>query len=162
MSSESQTASSNNNQNLDRWVWLVWLIGTPMVLAGGVVVFLFLFLWTLAAYQGYERRLPNYYVLVREHNSSVIRTPRGREDEPTNCARGYAVAANIDAITNVGYTVLGHVAPAEQSLISHLGCPGFFILDTTTGEVFHGLTEEEWIAKAAELGVTDIPEQALP
>lgn len=103
----------------------------------------------------YRKHLPNGYVLVRTNaNTKAIFVPSGPDQKnPTHPVDGVAVAALIDRITVHGDLVLGQTVASPSSELRDFERVGFFILDTKSGGVQSGLSEQQWIHELSSLGI---------
>ena len=119
----------------------------------------------------YETKLPNGYRLVRTNASSIqIFEPsdagyrsspayRRRDTVDGNATfhNSIVVPPKIVAIGCVGDIVYGIVETSPDSENATLTVPGYFVLDTRTGDVALGLDKEGHLEKLKKLGVKDAP-----
>ena len=103
----------------------------------------------------YETSLPNGYKLFRTNSSTkVILAPTGKQ-HPSHCAPGLAVAAKVNGMAIVGKWVVGVVVTSPTSEVVNCEAPGYFILNTETGEVWLRLTEAKWRARLKTEGINE-------
>ena len=122
----------------------------PRVLVGTLALTL------LSGCGDYQIDLPNGYRLVRTNASSIqIFSPPTvkRLGDHT----GIVVPPKIVAIACVGDVVCGIVESSPDSENAALTVPGYFVLDTRTGDVTLGLNKEKQLEQLKKLGVTETP-----
>ena len=104
----------------------------------------------------YQIDLPNGYRLARTNAPSIQiftpRTPKRLSDFV-----GVVVPPKIVAIGCVGDIVYGIVEASPGSDKAARTVPGYFVLDTGTGDVTLGLDKAGYLEKLNKLGVTDAP-----
>ena len=96
----------------------------------------------------FAKTLPNGYELIRtNYYTTMIWTPRvGGERE---CI----VPPDIQEIAIHRQYVFGWLVSSPRSDKGSESIPGFFVLDTSTGETLLGLDEDDWNARMRQVGV---------
>ena len=96
----------------------------------------------------FERPLPGGYSLVRMNADEIIIVKRV---EPSGIKivvgpkiKGYKVSEGV---------VIGDVVIPDWSALKSESTPGYFVLDTSTGEVQQGLTRDEWLGILKSKGI---------
>lgn len=118
--------------------------------------FLLIAMSWIACSGDYAIELPNGYELVRFNGLETgIVAPGGRlVINPT--VREYAVLGDlVVGNADVPERLEGQPAPFRTAA-------GYFVLNTDSGEIADGLTDEAWRAKLAELGIGDEPKLNRP
>lgn len=109
----------------------------------------------------FERELVNGYVVFASNPRTVaILAPEAHRDHPTNCSNGLAVAALVDGVSIHGNMILGHVAVSPSSELADFAVPGYFIIDSTSGDVRKGMSRQDW--ESALNGANILVPPALP
>lgn len=97
--------------------------------------------------------LPNGYEMMSEYTGQVwILGPDGRD----------VVAATVDGYAVIDSVVVGHVSLGLGRSAKNYSKPGYFVLDTKTGQVVQGMDKKEWLARLKDLGVTTAPQLHTP
>ncbi len=96
----------------------------------------------------YSRSLPNGYTLEKTNNSTIFIL--GPEDD---FPRQVVVPARVSALAVKGEWVLGWVEEEPEATLSTESAPGYFLLDTESGDVTLELSREAWSAHLQKLGV---------
>ncbi len=97
----------------------------------------------------YAKDLPNGYELVRTNtHTKMIWTRRGSPR-----GRKCVVPPDIQEIAVRGNYVFGWLVTSPRADKFGESIPGYFLLDTSTGEVLLGLDEEDWKSKLREIGL---------
>ncbi len=123
-----------------------------------MVVTAFVLVSVLGCHGDFERGLPNGYRLVRTNAVQTYITPPEGVHHPSH-RFGTAVAPNITQVGLQQEMVFGVVEappepePGDYLQLAHFSVPGYFILNTRTGDVRAGLDEDVWRAALEELGV---------
>ena len=118
----------------------------------------------------YETKLPNGYRLVRTNASSIQifepldagyrSSPAYRRRDTVNGNATFhdsiVVPPKIVAIGCVGDIVYGIVETSPDSENATLTVPGYFVLDTRTGDVALGLNKESHLKRLNKLGIAHV------
>jgi hypothetical protein len=96
----------------------------------------------------YSRSLPHGYTLEKTNNSTIfILGPE--EDFP----REVVVPARVSALAVDGAWVAGWVEEEPEATLDVESAPGYFLLNTESGDVALGLSHEAWSARLTKLGL---------
>jgi hypothetical protein len=107
--------------------------------------------------QDYSAPLPSGYRIVRANASSItVNGPdrvigqRGTVEVLSECYAGPIV----DGLDVIGSVIAGH-ARLESPPLPQVGCqlPGYFLIETSTGEYWLELTKEEYDTRCKVLGI---------
>lgn len=102
----------------------------------------------------YSIPLPNGYHLVRTYSNHVVMS-KPPVDEGV-------LGAPIESYAVSGQIVIGCVGSAEGYGYPQEEQPGYFIVDTKTGQVRKGLNSKEWKSILSSLGLRKIPNLMSP
>ena len=139
-------------------------VAAPLILIPPLLVLVILFGWftgcesmlRLLPIGDYEAQLPNGYHLVRTNSPTVfIWSPKG-------ISTAMVVPPKIVEIGVHEALVAGRVEYSPDSDVPMEHAAGYFILDTSNGEVDIGLSEEEFEKKLKERGLADPPKLVRP
>ncbi len=119
--------------------WAVLVVLAVLLTVGGCLLF---FRGSILPDGGYTNALPNGYSLVKTNDLTVaIFAPAGQE--PQLHREGVAVAPLVKRIYVESDVIWGEVVASDESELSHLGTPGWFRLDTSTGQLSLFRSEQE-------------------
>lgn len=111
--------------------------------------------------RNYSKPLPNGYAIVKPDSATIcIASPTSGLHHPSHHGGGVAVAAFIDQLGVTGDIVYGHVASSSNSSMSDIEGPGYFVLDTRTGELRSRMSYEQFKISISSRGLTDISMQS--
>jgi hypothetical protein len=97
----------------------------------------------------FERSLPGSYSLVRFNADEIMIVKRVEPGDGIKTVigpkiKGYKVSKAV---------VIGEVVLPDSSALKNESTPGYFVLDTDTGDVRQGLKREEWLAILKSKGI---------
>jgi hypothetical protein len=105
----------------------------------------------------YSLALPNGYHLERYSSGEVTIVAPGSTIAVAGVVQEYAIAGSFI----VGRTVVPPTSAENQAkYYSHVR-PGYFVVDTSSGEVLLGLSEREWKANLARRNIA-VPQLLAP
>jgi hypothetical protein len=127
-------------------VLLTVLLGASVVLGG--------------CNRDFVRPLPRGYRLARTNPYTVVIVAPAHVHHPAH-VHGTAVPPKIVEVGVWRTFVYGRVSASPQSELAALSQPGYFVLDTSTGNVDTGMTESAWRRRLESLGFAN-PRMVAP
>ena len=94
----------------------------------------------------YSIDLPKGYSLVRQYSQTVCLC---------NAEGSVVVQPHVDAYQVLPNVIVGHVQKHKDQYWKSV--PGYFVVDTTTGKVYQGLSEAAWLKHLRKFGVRSRP-----
>jgi hypothetical protein len=102
----------------------------------------------------YSVCLPNGFSMVRVYPGAVHVVRPNHE--------GIAIFANVDEYAVLGDYVVGHVDPPKHELERSMSKPGYFILNTSSGDAKDAMDLDAWRAELRRSSLATDPALARP
>ncbi|MCB9839006.1 MAG: hypothetical protein H6813_06675 [Phycisphaeraceae bacterium] len=142
---------------------IILLAGTVAIGLSSALIFILTLAVPFRPLGHFDYELVNGYIISGYSPSVVvIITPPEFSDNPSNCALDHAVIAKVDGVAVVDYWIVGHASPSSARSLADDECPGFFIINTRTGDVTHGLSQSGWESAIHAIGINPVPKLKAP
>lgn len=89
------------------------------------------------------RLVGGYRLSMSNSSTVVVLAPQHFRSHESNPVIGLAVAARVTRVAVEGSVIIGFVESSPDSELVRYETPGYFIIDTTSGNVSSGLAEAE-------------------